>query len=377
MKLNALALSLILTPFLLPACTEKEYSATAIVAVQSSMPGPAGRDAPVPEHEIRKQAALLTSLSTIRKTVEGKRFQHWSAYQGNTVEQVARQLLPRLRARILPRTNLIELSCSHPDPDLAHRIVNSIIDVVIEQQTDDARQALLGPMANWQQERSIIRSRIEDLGNEFLREHPGFSTPREMVLEFDRLRQSLLTYSGKLDELTLSLSAAEPLADAIRRALAEGGAGLSALYDHPGLTRRPEDRDLSVNSNTAAAELESLQEYLAPQHPQVQAAMTRVRDLEARLRNFRDTWLLGKLADYDALTTQRERVRELQSDVAGETHRLAVVMTAYDDAEKQKIADEQRLAIIDARIDEILSQWKVVRAGIALIEPAARPRSHD
>jgi len=375
MKLNALVLTLLLTPFLLPACTEKEYTATAIVAVQSAMPGPEGLNAPASDHEIRKQAALLTSLSTIRKTVEGKRFHHWEHYHGNTTEQVAKQLLPRLHARILPKTNLIEFSCVHSDRELAHRIVNSIIRVTIDEQILEGLRALSKPMAKWSEERAVTRARIERLAAGFGEQHPKFSTHREMVLEFDRLRQSLLTYSGKLDELALSVSAAAPLADAIRHALDEGGAGISSLYGHPDLTRLPESRDLTVQLNTALAELESHQEYLAPEHPQVQAAMIRVRDLSARLTRFRESWLLGKKADFDALVVQGERVKEMQRQVAGAIRELAQVMAAYDEAEKQKIAQEQRLAIIEARIEELLSRRNVVRAQIALIEPASRPRS--
>lgn len=375
MKLNALVNTLVLMPLLLPGCTEPEYTATAIVAVQSPMPG--SGDGPVPEYEVRKQAALLTSLSTIRKTVEGKRFQHWAFYHGNTAEQVARQLLPRLRTRILPETNLIEFSCVHPDRDLAHRIVNSIVGAVIEEQRLEAANALLMPMEAWLRERAVLHSHVAALTDSFRTGHPEFPTHRERLLEFDRLRQSLLTWSGKQDELTMAIATAAPLAKAIDRALAEGGPGLSSLYGHPDLTRLTEVRDLTVNLNTATAELESHQEYLVPEHPQVQAAMLRVSELTARLTLLRDTWLLGKKADFNALVAQREQVREMQSEVAAAARRLAEVMSAYDAAEKQKLAYEQRLAIIDARIEELENQAEQVRARIALIEPAVRPRSHD
>ncbi len=389
MKRLVSALALIITSIWLPACND-DHQATVILKIHAELTPSERVDAAAgtaqalepsslvslvaraasPAAQAREQASLLSSLSTIRAAVERKRFHYWPYYAGKTANEVAALLKPRITSRVVPQTNLIKLTCVHPDAALVHRIVNGIADTFVEMQTSRSRPSSAQTISDLEGElyeamRALLdnRHRADGLLD-------NYGSHQALVLQSVSFRQSLLTFSGKLDELDLQIAAARPLADTVSRAIAPDGPGLASLFDHPDLLRFPDVQELTIDLDAAESELIRLQENFAPGHSQVQETMRRIESTRARLLTHQKAWLLGQKADFEKLNEMRDSVAGMRENVATLFRGITEVMNRYDELMSSRAELSERANRARRKLEETRSRTPEVFRLVEVLEHA-------
>ncbi len=372
MKRTVSVFALLIALIWLPGCKE-EHQATAILKVRTNPNSADGVNASAARAQAQKMATLLSSPHTILAAVEGKRFQYWAYYEGKTANEVAALLRPRITAQVMPQTNLITLTCVHPDATLVHRIVNGIADTFVELHTtprvvpdQETIQQLTGRI----QSAAQARRRAEEL----LDKHGAREALR---LQSDSLRQTLLTFSGKLDEVLLRLAAARPLAEQVSRAIAPEGPGLASMFDQPQLLRLPEVRRLTVELDSAEADLARLQENLAPGDAQVQAAMRRIEDARIPLLVIKETWLLGQRADFESLGEMQDSVAGMREEAAKRFKAITATLNGYDSLVYRRDRQAEREKSLRKALEDYRTKEPELLCPLEILEHAVPPRAGD
>jgi uncharacterized protein involved in exopolysaccharide biosynthesis len=170
--------ALVLVTAVLYALFGTRYQASMKVLVRrgrADAPVSAGVNAPldltriaVTEEELNSEVELLHGADLMRKVVEqtgvGKRdwlrFLHADESPAERTERAARRLAKKVRVEPLKKTNLISLSCSMDDPQMAQRVLQSLAVAYLEKHK--AVHRLGGELRFFEQQLGASRQELEE-----------------------------------------------------------------------------------------------------------------------------------------------------------------------------------------------------------------------
>ena len=103
----------------------------------------------VSEAEINSEAELLKSSDVLRQVVEANQLQgrpqhslfHRQLSESNRVELAVRDLAKDLKIEVLPKTNMIEVTYSSPNPQQSYAVLKSLGDLYLDKQVKVHRAA--------------------------------------------------------------------------------------------------------------------------------------------------------------------------------------------------------------------------------------------
>jgi anion-transporting ArsA/GET3 family ATPase len=356
----------------------EDYQAQVILKVRASpaAPGASLDDLPAPNAEfVRGEAAILTSLSTIRAAVERSRIHQWRIFDNQTPDQVARELKERITATVYDGTGLITLTVRLPEREYVDRLANYLAETFVERESERLRSPVDNDHHPLLLKRlAIDRMKEEELTAELADLTAVFGPKAFLRLKLDTLRHTVIRTAGRRDEIDLDLVGLEPRVARIRQALADGGAGIESLFEDPALLTAPELRRLATDLALASSRLAALQVNLAPGHFEVQQAQQEIEDLRTQIALTRKTFLLDQKATYDQLESERKlilaKIEEDQAEYLALEDRLRQFERATEDLRRTREAIEQ----CAAEISKVEARAAAARAPVEILSPAVRPR---
>jgi polysaccharide biosynthesis transport protein len=200
-----------------------------------------------------------------------------------------------LRLSIIPKTRIIEIRFANPDPQLAAKVVNTIVNVYVEQnfktKFDSAMQT-----SDWlSKQLTDLQLKVETSQEKLVRYQREHG-----ILGMDE-KQNIVT--AKLDELNRELTSAE--ADRIQkearyRLSLSGNPELIAASDANTLLGKLRQQESELRTQIAQAEVQ-----LGPQHPKIRELNNQLTQVQSSLRSEIDK-LAGHIrADFQT-ASQRE-----------------------------------------------------------------------
>lgn len=205
-------------------------------------------------------------------------------------------------------SRVVAVQVTSKDPVLAAEIANAISDeYILTQRADDGIRAK-GASQFLESEIENLRARVdqsERAVEEFRASADLIAVDNESTLTKQQLSETLTLMS----EVSAQRAAAEAKSDQIRR-LIRSGAALDSSSDVQGspLIQRLREQQVGLK-----ARIVDLQTSLLPNHPQVQAARSQLKDLEEEIG--RQALLIARALEGDAQIA-KARQQELEQQVA-------------------------------------------------------------
>ncbi len=217
-----------------------------------------------------------------------------------------------LKLAMVPKTRIIEIHFSNPDPQLAAKVVNTLVQVYVEQnfktKFDSAMQT-----SDWlSKQLSDLQLKVETSQEKLVRYQK-----EKGILGIDE-KENIVT--SKLDELNRELTAAE--ADRIQkeskyRMTLSGSPELIASVDANSLLYRLRQQESDLRNQIAQAEVQ-----LGPQHPRIREMNNQLQQIQATVRNEIDK-LSGRIkADYQAAAQRESLLRAALEGQKQEANKL-------------------------------------------------------
>jgi len=234
-------------------------------------------------------------------------------FQNNNVNdtregRVLGALSDKLAVYSVGDSRVVAVQVTSKDPVLAAEIANAISDeYILTQRVDDGIRAK-GASQFLESEIENLRARVdqsERAVEEFRASADLIAVDSESTLTKQQLSETLTLMS----EVSAQRAAAEAKSDQIRR-LISSGAALDSSSDVQGspLIQRLREQQVALK-----ARIVDLQTSLLPNHPQVQAARSQLKDLEEEIA--RQALLIARALEGDAQIA-KARQQELEQQVA-------------------------------------------------------------
>jgi succinoglycan biosynthesis transport protein ExoP len=177
-----------------------------------------------------------------------------------------------MRLAVIPKTRIIEIHFANPDPQMAARVVNTLVNVYVEQNFKTKFESAMQTSDWLSKQLSDLQLKVETSQEKLVRYQREHG-----ILGIDE-KQNIVT--SKLDELNRELTAAE--ADRIQkeskfRMTLSGNPELIASQDSNSLLARLRQQESDLRNQIATAEVQ-----LGPAHP-------RIRELNSQLAQVQST----------------------------------------------------------------------------------------
>jgi len=200
-----------------------------------------------------------------------------------------------LKLAVVPKTRIIEIRFSNPDPQLAARVVNTLVNVYVEQNFKTKFESAMQTSDWLSKQLSDLQLKVETSQEklvQYQKEHG--------ILGIDE-KQNIVTQ--KLDELNRELTAAE--ADRIQkesryRLTGSGNPELIANMDSNALLPVLRKQEADLRTQIAQAEVQ-----LGPAHPRIIELNSQLRQVQSSERQEVDK-LAGRIKTEFQAASQRE-----------------------------------------------------------------------
>jgi uncharacterized protein involved in exopolysaccharide biosynthesis len=200
-----------------------------------------------------------------------------------------------LKLAVVPKTRIIEIRFSNPDPQLAARVVNTLVNVYVEQNFKTKFESAMQTSDWLSKQLSDLQLKVETSQEklvQYQKEHG--------ILGIDE-KQNIVTQ--KLDELNRELTSAE--ADRIQkesryRLATSGNPELIANMDANALLPMLRKQEADLQTQIAQAEVQ-----LGPAHPRIKELNSQLRQVQASERQEVDK-LAGRIKTEYQAASQRE-----------------------------------------------------------------------
>ncbi len=217
-----------------------------------------------------------------------------------------------LKLTVIPKTRIIEIHFSNPDPQLAAKVVNTLVNVYVEQnfktKFDSAMQT-----SDWlSKQLSDLQLKVETSQEKLVRYQKEHG-----ILGIDE-KQNIVT--AKLDELNRELTSAE--ADRIQkeskyRLALSGNPELIAASDANSLLSKLRQQESDLRTQIAQAEVQ-----LGPAHPRIRELNNQLTQVQASLRSEIDK-LGGRIrTDFQAASQRQSMLHAAMEDQKQQANKL-------------------------------------------------------
>lgn len=204
-----------------------------------------------------------------------------------------------LRLSVLPKTRIIEIHFANPDPQMAARVVNTLVNVYVEQNFKTKFESAMQTSDWLSKQLSDLQLKVETSQEKLVRYQK-----EKGILGIDE-KQNIVT--AKLDELNRELTTAE--ADRIQkesryRLTLSGNPELIATVDSNSLLSRLRQQESDLRNQVAQLEVQ-----LGPAHPRIRELNNQLQQIQATVRSEIDK-LSGRIkTDFQAASQREEMLR--------------------------------------------------------------------
>jgi polysaccharide biosynthesis transport protein len=200
-----------------------------------------------------------------------------------------------LKLSVVPKTRIIEIRYSNPDAQLAARVVNTLVNVYIEQNFKTKYESAMQTSDWLSKQLSDLQLKVETSQEKLVRYQREHG-----ILGIDE-KQNIVT--AKLDELNRELTAAE--ADRIQkesryRLAQSGNPELIAGIDANSLLGKLRQQESDLRTQIAQAEVQ-----LGPAHPRIRELASQLQQVQNNLRSEIEK-LAGRIKTEYLTASQRE-----------------------------------------------------------------------
>jgi succinoglycan biosynthesis transport protein ExoP len=208
-----------------------------------------------------------------------------------------------LKLAVIPKTRIIEIHFANPDPQLAAKVVNTLVNVYIEQNFKTKFESAMQTSDWLSKQLSDLQLKVETSQEKLVRYQKEHG-----ILGIDE-KQNIVT--SKLDELNRELTSAE--ADRIQkeakyRMTLSGSPELIAAIDPNSLLSRLHQQEADLRNQLAQAQVQ-----LGPAHPHIQELNSQIQQVQLSEHKEIER-LSGRIkADYEA-AVQRESLLRAAMD---------------------------------------------------------------
>lgn len=200
-----------------------------------------------------------------------------------------------LKLSVVPKTRIIEIHFSSPDPQMAARVVNTLVNVYVEQNFKTKFESAMQTSDWLSRQLSDLQLKVETSQEKLVRYQKEHG-----ILGIDE-KQNIVT--AKLDELNRELTAAE--ADRIQkeskyRLTLSGNPELIASVDANSLLSRLRQQESDLRTQIAQAEVQ-----LGPAHPRIRELNSQLQQVQTSVHSEIDK-LSGRIKTEFQAASQRE-----------------------------------------------------------------------
>ncbi len=277
---------------------------------------------------------------------------------------VADSVAGRVKAEAVPDTDVIKLSFSVSDPELAARVANAYADAYVEMGLETRLQAV-SKAATWLTGRlEGMREKVEASERKLqaYREAEGLVDLGDLDLtdkQLEGLSQRLVEARAKRDDL-------QGLYEQIQRA---GKLSNAELVAHPNLARNATIQSLKASELQAEREVSELAKRYGPAHPKMIAAKSDLETVRSRLGVEVGNAVTGVKKDLDIARSQAEALeqefastktraqhtnrqeftlRSLKRDVESDRQLYDMFLTRFKETDQGADVESTNARVIDA-----------------------------
>jgi len=357
MVITAAVGSLMLTPIYQASSQLLVKPGREDVYVSPTRDSPAVIDYASQDEKVNAEIAILKSSSLVAELVDRVGVNHLYGYPDRTlkgklfkknqkpeippIEKVRKSVLKNLQVSRIPKSNAIKVTFNWPDPVIAARAVNELVDLYFVQHlkvhANPQTYALLEQQAKkWELKLKESEKQLED----FKRLHAITSLPQQRTIlltslsEAESQRKKTESKIQETAELVASLEAWLSNLDQnvqLPETVNKDSATLVAL--------KAKLVDLELQG--LKEEISSLKEMIAEQEKKEQKA--RLRELKAKLKNqkLHITAYQEELKNLDGF---EKRMNELERQVAINESNYKLYLTKFEEAKISESMDKQKIA---------------------------------
>jgi uncharacterized protein involved in exopolysaccharide biosynthesis len=293
------------------------------------------------------------------RTLKGKLFKKNKRPETRPVEQAHKSVLKSLEISRVPKSNVIEVTFDWPDPVIAARVVNKLVDLYLVQHvkvhTNPQTYTLLEEQAKkWEAKLRRSEKELED----FKRLHAITSLPQQRTIlltslsEAESQRKNTESEIQEIQEVLASLEAhlADPDHNVqLGERVNEDSATVAAL--------KAKLVDLELQG--LKEDISRLKEMIAEEEKKEQKA--RLRGLEAKLKN-QKLQITAYQEELKTLEGFGKRMNELEREVAIDETNYNLYLMKFEEAKISESMDKQKIANVS-----------VIEPAVPVMEPV-KPR---
>ncbi len=250
---------------------ERQVSVSEVGRDLSQLPS----SVPGGSNPLATQAELIKSKDILHRALDKVILSGAKSSQGKAV---SKNLRKNLKVKIIPATNILELSYQDEDPQLASELLNAISEAMVERNTEDIRQEAKSLRQFLEAEVSQQRIKVAqaELAEAKYRQDSGIVAFQEqtahLVETINNLEAQEITLQGQLEETTVQAQKLQEITDLsnsqsayaagrvgqdtelenLRRRLAEldtqlASSGSRLTENHPEILSLLEEREAIIN----------------------------------------------------------------------------------------------------------------------------------
>lgn len=317
---------------------------------------------------INTQKQIITGRAVAHAVLEELGLAEIPPY--SEVSDPAGRLANRVKLDMMLDTYVLEISIEDPDPAKAQLLVNTLAEVYIAQNVENAFGNARRVLEELTSQLSPIRARIAELEDE------RFQLARQLELYVpdptdSATKQRINQLQEELTEIRISRASLEATLNAIEEIERRGGSflGLDVVANDPVVI------DLNTQAYSLEKELEKLALEFRREHPTTKATRAELDDIY-RQREAEASKIIAKVKTQAAIDERRER--DLQGQLrAVRAEGMDRSRTSVDIAMLEGELKEQRRLYdtIMSRIGEIDLNRETMTNNVRLLENAVLPTS--
>lgn len=331
-----------------------QYEATARVHVDTqSMLRPLLRGLAV-QTSVQQQVVLMTRTLLSRPNLEKVARMTDMDLKAKTPEKMD-NLLEGLRHEIqikgAGKVDLYTISYENSDPQLAKRVVQSLLTIFVESSLGETRKDSDVAQSFLQKQVKDYESRLkaaEERLKEYKRTHVGLM-PSEGKDYFQRLQDA----TNKLQQIKVSLEEAKTRRDELKRQI-DGEEPAFGITNQPNSQSTAQlDSPLNERIQRLEEKLDSLLLKYTPQHPDVLAIKRTIKDLKEQRK--KELAAMPKGAAEDQSLNQNPVYQQMKIQLSNAQANVAALKVRYN-AQKAQVDNLRKMVNTLPQVEEDLTQ---------------------
>lgn len=329
-------------------------------------PNAAGNYAPYDTQRFyRTQEQIIESALILANVIQDLRLDEaWYPGQPGAAERAFRRLQGHILVTPIEASTIITVSYDDPDPTLATRVADSVVDNYIKQ-----RKQVRG---------KILEDMIESMRGQLKDNREKLDQSEAALRDFKKERGLTFIQDRPLDEDRMAELNDAFIAAKTRRVTKE-----AQLRQIEGLA--PDDRisalvvtvdnrhfqDLRALLDKNEIDLASFEEKYGPKHPEVLEAKARIERIREQLRALANGMLNGLRGEYDQALSEETLLSGILGETRLEDQLKEESKSEYLRLKRQIEVDQEVLLTTRKRMEEATVGESIPRMVIEVVEPAA------